>query len=254
MIQQLRSSAARYRFLGLVSGLFCIIAGVWFWLGTGVIIGYHETQNDKNLEIGIWSSGMRIEQTFIASRNDLSRVDFALDSYHPSAVPYLECTLLEIETPEPLPRELTTEWILQHAKSVRHTRLNGWLLSGHMFNRFSFEPLADSEGKHYLLTILAPEVRKGGASILLASPEERYESGAFFVNGERQRGDLAFRALYRQSRVKIIQRVLAKLTLQKSFPFSSSVVYYVLFGAYIGGVLLFLLLLVWIAFERSGGE
>lgn len=238
--------------IGVLIGMVCCIGGVvWFLLGTGVIIGEEEFQDDKNLEIGIWSSGQQIEQTFAASRNELCRVDFLLDSYHPWDVPYLDCTLLAIETPEIVPRELTAEWLDRHAKPIRGKRLNGWLLSGHMFNPFSFEPIADSQGKYYVLRILAPKVRKGGSSILLASPEERYEGGRFFVDGEPQRGDLAFRALYWQPRTEIIQRVGNRLALQKPAPFSSPAVYYGLFGMYLVGVLVFLALLWFWTFRHS---
>jgi hypothetical protein len=239
-----RSLATHYSLLRVALGPLILIFGLWFWWGgTGVVAGFHEYQDDKNLEIGIWSSGQQIEQTFIASQNDLCRVDFLLDSYHPWAVPYLECTLLEIDMSELLPYKFTAEWIERQAKPVRHKRLNGWLLSAHMFNPFSFEPIADSQGKHYVLRILAPEVWKGGSSILLASPQERYEEGWFFVDDESQEGDLAFRALYRQPRSEIIRQVGHRLSLQKPILFSSPAVYYILFSIYLVGGGLFLALL-----------
>ena len=211
--------------------LSCLIVGTGFLLGNGVIIGRQENQNDINLELGIWTSDTTFEQTFVASRDNLCRIDFAVDSYHPWDSPYLDLRLFEVDTTEN-PHHLRYEVIQKNSKQVRYKRVNGWFISGHMFNSFSFAPIADSKDKRYLLTIQSPGLKHGGTSILLASPGERYEEGNLFINGEKQEGDLAFRALYKQPRLELIQQSFARLALQKPFPFSKPAAFYVVFLVY----------------------
>ena len=210
-----------------------IIAGMALSLGNGLVIGEREYQNDINLELGLWTPDTKIEQTFIASMNNLSRIDFRLDSYHPWDSPYLDCRLFEIDTEEN-PFKLRYEFIREHSREVRSKRLNGWMLSGHMFNSFSVTPLLQSKNKRYLFSIQSPGLKKGGTSILLASPTDRYlYFGNLFVNGERKEGDLAFRALYKQPRLELICKIVQRLALQKPFIFSTPAVYYILFISYL---------------------
>lgn len=210
-----------------------LIVSVGILMGKGIVIGRYDKQYDKNLELGIWSPNMTFEQTFIASHNNLCRIDFSVDSYHPWESPYLDLRLFEITTTEN-PHDLPYEVIKNTSKEVRYKRLNGWLISGHMFNSFSFAPIADSQNKRYLLSIQSSGLKKGSASsILLASPRERYESGNLFVNGEKQEGDLAFRALYEQPRIQVIWQSVTILAVQKPYPFSKPATYYVVFLAYI---------------------
>ena len=212
--------------------LFGIITGIFLLYGNGLIVGEEEKQDDKDREVGIWTPDTTIEQTFIASRNNLSRLEVAFDSYQPWNSPYLNVRLFEIETTEN-PHDLTYEFILQHLTQVRFKRVNGWLLSIHTYNSFSFEPIEDSHNKRYLISITSPGVKHGGTSILLASRKERYEDGNLFVDGEKQNGDLSFRALYRLPRIQLFPRIAERLALYKPFPFSKPVVYYGIFLAYV---------------------
>jgi hypothetical protein len=209
-----------------------LIIGIILLQGYGVTIGHDENQDDIRLEVGIWTSDTKIEQTFIASQNNLCRIDFFVDSYHPWDNPYLDCYLFEMTTAEN-PDKLTYDFINKNIKEIRYKRINGWLISGHMFNSFAFDPIADSQNKRYFLSIQSPGLKKGGTSILLASPRDRYEWGNLFVNGERKTGDLAFRILYLQPRLQVIQQSVERLTLQKPFPFSQPATYYVLLLAYL---------------------
>jgi hypothetical protein len=103
-----------------------------------------------------------------------------------------------------------------------------------MFNSFSFSPIPDSKDKRYLFAIQASGIKKGGSSILLASPIDRYMYfGNLFVNGERQEGDLAFRILYAQPRGVLIQKSFKRIALQKPGIFSYSATYYILAISYI---------------------
>ncbi len=208
----------------LIVLIFAAAAGLFFQ-GNGLEVSPHENQGDKNLEIGLWTPDTTIEQTFIASRNHLARLDVAFDSYHPWNSPYLLVRLFEIHTRKD-PHELTYHSMTQNMTEVRSMRVNGWLLTIHAFNRFSFDPIPDSQEKRYLLSIQSPELKYGGSSILLASPEERYENGNLFVDGERQDGDLSFRALYEMPRTHILHDAVERLTRYKPFPFSHPLAYY----------------------------
>jgi hypothetical protein len=209
-----------------------------FLPGHGVVIGDDENQDDTRLELGIWASDTIFEQTFVASQNNLCRLDFFVDSYHPWDSPYLDCRLFEIDTAEN-PQNLTYEFIRRNMQEVRYNRINGWLISGHMPNSFSFAPIADSRKKRYLLSIQSPGLKRGGSSILLASPRERYEKGNLFVNGEKKEGDLGFRVFYEKPRIQLIRQSFTRLALQKPYPFSKSATYYMLFGVYLMLLIMF---------------
>lgn len=239
------------RGLIILFGILAIAAGIWFWAGSGVIIGRNENQNDKNREFGIWTPGMTFEQSFTASQENLCRIDFALDSYHAWETPLVEFRLYEL----PLsidPAKTSYDVLRDNRREIRHVRINGWLISPHMFNSVSFAAIPDSQGKHYLFTLEVPEVKKGGSSILLGSPEDRYEEGHFFVNGEQQQGDLAFRALYKSSRIHVIQDVLVRFALQKPWPFSHPAVCYGLFGVYAGGIIVLIGMLIFGILGKGG--
>lgn len=210
-----------------------LVVGIIMFLGNGVMIGPKDNQNAIDLEVGLWTPGTTIEQTFIASMDNLSRIDFYTDSYHPWDSPYLDCRLFEIHT-EKNPFDLSYEFIKNNRKEIHYKRLNGWMLSIHMFNSFSFPPIPQSKNKAYLFTIQSPGLKKGGTSILLASSSDRYMYyGNLFVNGERKEGDLAFRLLYTRPRSWLIQRSFERLGLQKPALFSSPISYYVLIGVYL---------------------
>ena len=202
----------------------------------GMIIGERENQNDISLQVGLWTRDTKIEQTFIASQDHLTRLDFWVDSFHPWDNPYLECRLSEIQTTQN-PLDLPYAFIQAQRTEVRAQRLHGWLISAHMFNSCAFAPIADSKNKRYLLTVLTPGLKKAGSSILAGSPGDRYPYfGNLFVNGEAQAGDLAFRALYAQPRWQLIQKAAAKIALQKPSLFAIPAAYYVIGICY--GVLL----------------
>lgn len=183
---------------------------------------------------------MRIEQTFLASQNNLTRIDFRLDSHRPWDTPSLVCRLFEIDIQEQ-PAELPYQSLHNHLIEVRSQRIDGWLLSPHTFNTFAFEPIPDSQRKRYLLSIQAPDLKQGGSTIILASANKRFEADQFFIDGQSKESDLAFRALYALPRYQLIPKTAARIALQKPFPFSQPVVLYLLVGLYLA----LLLLLVW---------
>lgn len=208
--------------------------GVIFLEGDGLTIGVRENQEDIVREIGLWTPNTIVGQTFRASRDKLCQIDFRLDSFHPWDTPFLDCRLFEIEAFESV-SDMSYEEIKAASREVRERRLNGWFMSGHMFNSFFFEPILDSKGKFYLFSLQSTGLKKGGTSIVLASHKNRYPYyGNLFINGKAQEGDLAFRALYLKPRTQLLQQSFEKLALQKPFPFSYPITYYGLFGVYIG--------------------
>lgn len=215
-----------------------MLAGVLFFSGDGVMVGRSENQTDIRLEIGLWTRDTRIEQTFLASKNHLTRIDFWIDSYRAWDNPFIECRLFELPI-DRKPVELSYQELHQQGKEVRAKRLNGWLFSPHMFNAFAFEPIPDSQGKRYLFVIQVPGLKRGGSSIILASPKKRLDDEQFFVDGASKRGDLAFRAFYALPRWQLVQHAFARIALQKPAPFSFPLVYYLLFGGYFALLVLF---------------
>lgn len=203
----------------------------------GVVVGERQLQSDNSFEIGIWTPEMTFAQSFRGIQENLCRIDFWLDSYRPWDSPYLELRLFEIRT-ERVPYELSYDDISKNKREVRRARINGWLLSPHMFNSFRFEPLPDSKGKQYLLSIQSPDLKAGGSSIIRASSRKRLETEAFFLDGQQQERDLAFRIMYQQPRLKLLKETIHRLSLEKPHPFSSPAFYYLLFLVYLALILL----------------
>ncbi len=244
---------SRKRLLALLGALvLCLLSGYWLCFGQSVFIGDRENQNNVSVEIGLWTSGTKIEQSFVASENNLAQIDFFVGSFHPWDVPLLECQLFEIQGTES-PRNMTYDMILHNMREVRVRRINGWVVSGHMFNRCAFEqPLPDSAGKHYLFSLTPPGLQKGGSSIVMASDRDRYDDGNLFVNGEKKPNDLAFRALYQRSRLQLFHNLVARITLQKPVPFSQSWFVYLLFGIYGVALMVLSVFLLRISWRRVG--
>ena len=211
-------------------GIAAVAFGLFLFQQRGVMIGIHENQTDVRLEIGFWTTGTLIEQTFTASQPQLTRIDFWIDSYRPWDSPFLECRLFELD-PQ-FPKALSYGDLHAHLKEVRLKRLNGWLLSPHMFNAFAFEPISDSQGKRYLFTIQSPALKRGGSSIIMASPKKRLDNELFFINGIHKEGDLAFRAMYAQPRLQVLHKILTHIALRKPAPFAFPLTNYLIFGCY----------------------
>lgn len=226
------------RIAGLGAG--CLLAGMLVVFGHGARIGDRQSQNDNTAEFGIWVSGATFEQTFTAVDDHLCRIDFWIDSFRPWDTPGLECRLYELDVPV-APYTLTYNDIRQQLTEVRTVTLNGWRLSPHMFNACTFEPIPNARGKRYLFALHAPEVRRGGSSILTASSRKRWDDDNFFVNGRQYDTDLTCRMLYQTPRLAILRDSMARIALSKPFPFSSPIVIALLFGVYA----VLLLVLVW---------
>lgn len=237
---QYRKQSTYRRYYSILLCVIIVIGMAWLW-GKGVIVD-REVQDDINAEFGFWTIDTTFEQTFMAMENNLCRLDVYIHSYHAWDNPFLECHLFEILRSD-APMELSYQEMLKNLREVRHQRMYGWLISPHMFNVFSFSPIPDSQGKSYLLRIRAPQLKRGGTSILKASPQERYERGEFFVDSDKKNGDLAFRILYKLPRWQIIQESAKRLALMKPFPFSHPVAYYIV-GV---GYLVLLLTFLWMA-------
>lgn len=216
-----------------IAGCF---TGLFIWKGQGFMVGHADKQEDHRQEIGVWSKTDVVEQAFIASHDNLARIDIYLDSYYPWHSPSLEFRLFEIDTTE-IPANISYDRLDISGKPVRTVLLNGWLLSSHMFNSITFEPLPDSTGKRYLVSLQSPDLKDTGMFILMGSPEDSYDEGSLWVNGRQHKGDLAFRALYQRPRWEIVQQWVALVILAKPWPFAWPPLYSALVILYIAGVL-----------------
>ena len=225
----------------------CCLLGLLLWQGRGAVVGLKDRQEDHRLEVGVWTVNDVVEQTFIASHDDLCRIDVFVDSYYPWHSPYLEFRLFEIDTIE-IPNALTYEQLSLGQTPIRTVRLNGWLLSSHMFNGITFEPVTNSSNKRYLLSLRSPGLKEGGMFILMASPKDSYKRGDLFINGEKREVDLSFRALYQRSLWQVAQRSAARLILQKPFPFSIPQLYPALLLLY--GIML--ISFCWLVIRQNG--
>ena len=122
-----------------------------------------------------------VGQTFVAHENGLSRVDVLLATYarkntHP--------VIFHLKESPGAADDIAT--IIFSAARVKDNA----------FHQFKFAPIPDSKGKSYFFALESPQSVPGDAITIWHEPEDIYDEGAMYVNGQPTNGDLAFRAYY----------------------------------------------------------
>lgn len=128
--------------------------------------------------------GATLGQSFRMAHNSLARIDLA------------------IAFDEGLP---TTDLIFRlrqpptGSSPLREVKLASEKLNPNGYTSITFEPVADSEGKDYLLELAAPGAEGGQVLSIHYAADNPYLLGSAYRKGQTLSGDLAFRAYASQS-------------------------------------------------------
>ncbi len=122
-----------------------------------------------------------VGQTFVAHENGLSRVDVLLATY----------------------ARKNTHPVIFHLKEspgaaddIATITFSAARVKDNAFHQFKFAPIPDSKGKSYFFALESPQSVPGDAITIWHEPEDVYDEGAMYVNGQPTNGDLAFRTYY----------------------------------------------------------
>lgn len=159
------------------------------------------------------TSKTEIAQTFNAPWNNFSRVRlrFAVDG-QPSGTLNVAIDRVAPKTGAVLNREL------------RSVQIGSRRLRNDQDVDLIFPAIPDSGGQRYRLRVSAPDVRSGTLA-LWANHDDTYESGALYIDGREQWGDLVFSAW---STASTTAQVIKMAMSGRPWPFSSPATFWIL--------------------------
>ncbi len=138
-------------------------------------------QSRYSQPVGEIHGSRTVGQTFVSHENDLSRIEVLLATYaRKNSYPV---TFRLKESPD-------------DAGDIATITINAARVKDNAFQQFRFAPIPDSEGKSYFFAVESPESVTGNAITLWHDPDDAYDEGAMYVDGQATGGDLAFRTYY----------------------------------------------------------
>lgn len=189
--------------LTVITGLFLFILALFFLkadLTENLFIHHSAATYPLNADL-------KVEQGFIASRNNLKGLELRFkkinDSEHPVQISLKPGSISEKIAQG---RCFETSFL---SSDIEYDK----------FYRFSFPPITDSLNKSYVFS-LRGEVATESASISpIISSLDIYLQGEAYVNGEQQPGDVMFKPVYHVSLFRLLGFYLNKIAFGKPVVF-----------------------------------
>jgi len=138
-------------------------------------------QSRYSQPVGEIHGSRTVGQTFVAHETGLSRVDVLLATYARKNTHPLTFRLKESPTA---------------ADDIATITISAARVKDNAFHQFGFAPIADSKGKSYFFALESPQSVPGDAITIWHEPDDVYDEGAMYVDGQAMGGDLAFRTYY----------------------------------------------------------
>ena len=123
-------------------------------------------------------SGRKVGQTFIANRDNLSRIEMMLGTYGRKNDKDVVFQLWEL-TPE--------------KKMVLQKLFNASYVKNNLYNSIEFAPQKKSKDKEYYFLFSSPESSMNNSICAWMNKKDIYRKGNFVLNNQPQDGDLVFR-------------------------------------------------------------
>jgi hypothetical protein len=156
--------------------------------------------------VGEITSGVAIEQSFLATRDYLTQVDINMATYVRDNSP-----------------DLVFELVDENGVTVRRVEVRPETIIDNQFHAFRFEPIADSTGEQYIARLTSPDGQIGDAFTAWAGDCDCYPGGALFVNGvEQPDSELAMRASYTRPGVVVWRELLDRMSQYKPLIFKGA--------------------------------
>ncbi len=150
----------------------------------------------------IWGD-RSISQSFVAPRNDLNQVQVLLQTYQRQNTQVVTLSLFETNDD---PQNL------QPGTEIFHTSFNAATITDQAWHTFTFEPIANSAGKTYLLRFNSPGSIDGNAITVGGIERNLYTSGSAFLGPVPVGADITFRACFQMTASEKLQVLAEQLT------------------------------------------
>jgi hypothetical protein len=157
---------------------------------------------EPTYEQQIWGE-LVISQSFVAPRDGLHRIDLLFQTYQRQNTREVRLSLLE------LPQNEVAS--MQGTKIV-DLSFNAAEVEDRTWHTFTFPPIAESAGKHYLIVLQSPESTPGNAITVGGIEWDVYEPGAAFLGTTPLRADISFRTCYQTSAGEKLQTLSNQIT------------------------------------------
>jgi hypothetical protein len=145
------------------------------------------------------TADVRVSQTFVASDNDLTEVQIFVGTYARVNTVPLVFTLSEGNGP-----------------ALHTIRADPVAIYDNAYHPFIFDPIPDSRGKAYTVTISSPRAKPGNAFTVWLGNCDCYPDGRLSVNGRpRQDQELAMRVDYQHSGVVVWKELINRMSQYK---------------------------------------
>ncbi|WP_170972058.1 DUF2142 domain-containing protein [Bacillus yapensis] len=153
-------------------------------------------QNKSNETIGEITGDMEISQTFIAEKDNFSRIQIPFGTFNRENVGTLDIKLLN-----------------DREEVLFSSTVNVQDLSDGTFTNINIPPLKDTKGKDYTLIIKSNGLEKGRSVTLWKSSEDVYSAGELLIDGDKQSGDLRFKVVDVQKKPLVKKQLFSTLSI-----------------------------------------
>ncbi len=160
-----------------------------------------EKQDRQNQTTGELYDTITIGQSFVATQDDLSRIDIMLATYARENTHEIIFELREAEAQNPA--------IIQTIKAQS--------IKNNAYHSFRFDPISNSIGRTYIFSLSSPGSEPGNAITAWYHTDDVYSDGTAFINDSAIQGDLRFRVYHSYSLTELSLFIFKRITHDRIF-------------------------------------
>lgn len=173
--------------------LLCLVLCL---LSTGCFELEGQIQDRQNNTTGEIYDNLTVGQSFLATKDKLSRIDIRLATYARENTHEIIFELREAGAQEPVVSQII------QAQSIKNNA----------YHSFHFDPITNSLGRTYIFTLSSPESKPGNAITAWYHTDDLYENGTIFLDEKPGEGDLRFRIFYTKSLREVAVLIFKRIT------------------------------------------
>ncbi len=150
----------------------------------------------------IWGDQI-ISQSFVASHNNLNRVDILFQTYQRQNTHDVTLQLLEARADNQDPFK---------GLELFQATFNAATVSDQSWRTFTFPPITRSKGKTYVITLQSPDSVEGNAITVGGIERDIFQSGEAFLGPVPLRADITFRTCFQMTTLEKLQILADQIT------------------------------------------
>jgi hypothetical protein len=144
-----------------------------------------------------------IAQSFVAAKSDMNRIDIFFQTYGRKNTHDVTLRLLAVEKDANAPLA---------GAEVFKTTFNAGTVRDQAWRTFTFNPIAESAGKAYLIALASPDSVEGNAITVGGIERNSYLPGTAYLGLIPVPADFAFRSCYQMSNIEKLQVLSNQIT------------------------------------------